>query len=114
MTWEQLKKIIEKYDNCRDFVISKAFGDGGCNEEILMGRLDRAAGNQINDGAAAFSRYGIWANTVRDHIIEAERLIAEGNISDARRLLIRAANSMSAFADIQAHFDTMGIANIEK
>jgi len=103
MTQKELTSVLDKYDNDHEFIISKAFLDGGLDP--LMARLERAAGNQMSNGAAALSRYGIWANTVRDNIIEAERLMTEGNISDARSLLIRAANSLSAFSDIQALCD---------
>jgi hypothetical protein len=68
---------------------------------------DRAALNQAEEGEATVSRYGIWANTVRDNIRESIEEIDKGNIDEAKRLLKRAANSLSAFSEIQALFDTM-------
>jgi hypothetical protein len=51
------------------------------------------------------SRYAIWANTVRDNITEAIALQENGNEDEAKRLLIRAANSLSSFSEVQSHFD---------
>jgi hypothetical protein len=53
------------------------------------------------------SRYGIWANTVRDNIRQVDIEIDNGNMREARRLLYRAANSLSAFSELQANFDSM-------
>jgi len=64
-------------------------------------------GNQMTDGEAALARYAIWANTVRDNIVEASRLIEAGQKDEAQRLLVRAANSLSAFSDVQAYFDPL-------
>lgn len=107
MTEEKMAEIFAKYDTDQEFRVSHAFPDGGIDP--LFGRLSRAAINQLCEGAAAISRYGIWANTVRDNIRQADIEIENGNISEARRLLRRAANSLSAFAELQANFDTLGI-----
>lgn len=107
MTEEELRRIIDKFDTDREFRTSQAFGSGGV--DLLSGRLHRAALNQLCEGDATVSRYGIWANTVRDNIRQADVEIENGNIIEAHRLLRRAANSLSAFAELQAHFDPIGI-----
>lgn len=107
MTEEEMEEIVERFDTDREFLIYCAFLDGGLDP--LSGRLRRAAINQLSEGTATVSRYGIWANTVRDNIRQADVEIEKGKITEARRLLRRAANSLSAFAELQAHFDLMGI-----
>lgn len=105
LTEGRLWQILDEYDNTI-LRVSSAYGDGGV--EGLRPRLERAALNQMSDGDAVFSRYAIWANTVRDNIREAMRLISQGQHDDGQKLLIRAANSLSAFSEIQAHFDPFG------
>jgi hypothetical protein len=95
------------FDSDREFIISRAFGDGGIDP--LQGRLHRAAVNQMSKGEATVSRYAIWANTVRDNIRQADKEIRNNNLIEAHRLLRRAANSLSAFSELQAHFDRMGV-----
>ena len=74
-------------------------------------RLARAGGNQAREDMAAISRYGIWANTVRDHVRTARELVRDGESQERVLEHLRlAANSLSAFADIQALFDSQGIA----
>lgn len=77
-------------------------------EEARFTRLRRAAVDQLSGDLGALSRYGIWANTVRDNIREAEAAIDDGNRREVRRFLFRAANAMSAFAELQAQFDSAG------
>jgi len=98
MNYTKIKSIIEKYD-VPMLEVSKVFSDGGLDP--LWSRLERAVINQIEDGAATVSRYGVWANTVRDNIIEAISLSESGKPDEANALLVRAANSMSAFAEVQ-------------
>lgn len=107
MTEEDIEKIIEKFNTDREFLVSHAFASGG--PDPPSNRLHRAALNQLCEGEATVSRYGIWANTVRDNIRQADIEIKNDNIIEARRLLRRAANSLSAFSELQAQFDTMGI-----
>jgi hypothetical protein len=107
---EDIDRLIESFDTDREFRISKGFSDGGLDP--LFPRLLRAAYNQQSNGDAMESRYGIWANTVRDNIIQAEREMSTGNLDEARRLMRRAANSLSAFSELQARFDPMGISRI--
>lgn len=102
LTEEKLIEILYDYDD--DILrVSQAYSDGGV--EGLRPRLQRAVLNQMSGGEAIFSRYAIWANTVRDNIREAMRLINEGKKDDGQKLLVKAANSLSAFSEIQAHFD---------
>ena len=97
-----LNEIIERYSQ-ETVQISDAYKDGGIDP--LWGRFERAASNQMNDGEATLSRYAIWANTVRDNIIEALHHLDGDNTEEARILLTRAANSLSAFSEVQAYFD---------
>ena len=105
MTEKEMVKIIERFDTDREFRVSTAFLDGGPDNP--SGRLRRAATDQLCGDEATVSRYGIWANTVRDNIREADVEIENGRITEARRLLRRAANSLSAFAELQARFDPL-------
>lgn len=103
VTEKEITAIIERYSTDQEIIISKAFPDGGLG--LIMPRLGRAALNQIDDGEAVFSRYAIWANTVRDTILEAAKRIEQGRSErEIRPLLTEVANSLSAFSDIQALF----------
>lgn len=98
MDREMLERIIRQYD-VDTLKFSRAYGDGGI--EGVWPRLERAAGNQISDGDATCSRYGIWANTVRDNVIAAIDYIKNDRPNEAEKLLIRVANNLSAYAEIQ-------------
>jgi len=100
---QMLNEIASKYETDERLVVSSAYGDGGTN--LLFPRLMRAASNQCCDGDATVSRYAIWANTVRDHISAAIRLIDSGDKEEGFRLLTVAHNSLSAFSEIQKQFD---------
>ena len=106
LTEAKLTKIIEQYD-IPEYKQSTAYGDGGPGSP--WPRFERAAGNQMTDGEATLARYAIWANTVRDNIVQASRLIEAGKKDDAQRLLVCAANSLSAFSDVQAYFDPFNL-----
>jgi hypothetical protein len=103
--YNEIQRIIEEYDNDSEFLVQDVFTDGGIDP--LFPRLDRAALNQAEDGDATVSRYAIWSNTVRDNIRQGVEEMEIGNINEAKRLLKRSANSLSAFSEIQALFDTM-------
>lgn len=102
MNFDRIQKIIRVYDS-PNIEISSAYEDGGLDP--LWPRLQRAAINQSENGLATFSRYGIWANTVRDNILDAITLLESGRIHDAKPLLVRSANAMSAFSEIQYLID---------
>ena len=102
-----IDRILEICDRDDSPVISRAYEDGGIDP--LFPRLRRAALNQISAGDAVFSRYAIWANTVRDNVRQAMDLQEQGRHEDARRFLFRTINSLSAFAEIQALCDPMEI-----
>ena len=91
MTEEEMVQILEYFETDHEFRVSKAFLDGGLDSPFP--RLRRAALNQLCDGEATISRYGIWANTVRDNIRQADREMSTGNLAETRRLMSRAANS---------------------
>jgi hypothetical protein len=100
---ERIDEIIVQFNSSSKFSISNIYGDGGaCNPAP---RLNRAAINQIEgEDGATLSRYAIWANTVRDNIIEAVELLKTDQ-DKSIELLITSANSLSAFSEIQAIFD---------
>ncbi len=104
---ELIDQIIQAFDRENEIVLSQAYSDGGT--EGLSPRLGRAALNQIAEGDATFSRYAIWANTVRDNILQAIHLLQDVDADEANRHLVRAANSLSAFVEIQALFDPLKI-----
>jgi len=99
---DQISEIIRKHDDYSRIILSQAFPDGGTSP--LFGRLERAASNQVNEGGSMSSRYGIWANTVRDNLVDALADIDDDS-SDAAKKITRCINSLSAFAEIQKLFD---------
>ncbi len=101
----RIERVIDEYDRSRRLRISEAYGDGGSGG-MLGPRLKRAAVDQACGDGAAPSRYGIWANTVRDTVIDALGRVRKGAPQgEIAPLLIAAANSLSAFAEIQRIFD---------
>lgn len=100
-----LDEIVSPFNTDERLVVSDAYEDGGTSPLFL--RLLRAASNQCVEGEATLSRYAIWANTVRDSISTALRLIENGQKDDGYRLLNAAHNSLSAFSEIQKHFDPL-------
>ena len=108
---EQLHTICEHYCTLERVAPSKAYGDGGDSLDIgrLRSRLMRGAGNVAHGDPAMFSRYGIWANTLKDLVLRAlrdvERDAPDGETVQRLQLV---ANSLSAFCDIQTLFDDMG------
>ena len=102
LTHEDLERIIQRYET-DELRWSTTYGDAGIDP--LWGRFARAVSNQIDGGDATTSRYAIWANTVRDNIVQAIELLDAGKKAEAKRLLTRGANSLSAFSDVQAYFD---------
>ena len=100
----KLNEIVEHYDQC-ELRISTAYLDGGTDP--LWPRFTRSVMNQMSDGPAALSRYAIWANTVRDNLIRGMTEMESGNTELGRYHLVRAANSLSAFGDVQAYFDPL-------
>ena len=99
---DDIYSLISKYEKPDHIVLSNSYLDGGIDP--LFPRLIRAALNQNGDGAPA--RYGIFANTVRDNIIKGMELLDSKNEKDAKKLFTRAANAMSAFADVQASIES--------
>lgn len=106
LTPEILSEIMERYDTDR-LLVSTAYADAGT--EPLRGRLEGGLLNQMEAGDAMAARYAIWANTVRDNIIAGLDALTDGEAEVGRRHLVRAANSLSAFADAQAYLDTMNL-----
>lgn len=100
---DSLSDLIARYDTETTIVRSTAYSDGG--SEPLFPRLDRAAGNQAENGGATWSRYGIWANTARDGLIEAINALRSGDEQSAVARITKVANSLSAFAEIQRSLD---------
>lgn len=74
----------------------------------LFGRLARAATDQLCGDPATLSRYTIWAETVRGIILDAIESLDRSRQNDSvRRNLIRAANSLAAFATIEDRIDPL-------
>ena len=94
----KIKAIIEKYDQSQLVKLDVRI-DGGVDP--LWPRLNRAILNQCGKGEATISRYAIWATTVRDNIEEAITHLEDADQEQARYYLTRAANSLSAFVEVQ-------------
>ena len=110
---KKFTSIIDNYKDSLDIMLSQAYRDGGAVNPFP--RLHRAMLNQLcGETGATLSRYSIWANTVRDNILEALCSI-ETDTDKAKSLLTTAINSLSCFSDIQAEFDPyeMGDKNAE-
>ncbi len=101
---EQLQALIERYDQ-PGLIVSEAYADSPLDR--VWSSFWGGALNQAEGGAAMASRYAIWANTVRDSIIEGMKAMEAGRADEGRALLVRAVNSLSAFADVQAYLDPM-------
>lgn len=106
MPAEKLGEIMDCYDQPK-LRISTAYPDAGTDP--LWSRFSGGVINQMDGGEAMPARYAIWANTVRDNIIEGLKAMEAGNTEAGRHHLIRAANSLSAFADVQAYFDSLNL-----
>lgn len=98
-----LLHIVKAHD-VEEVKISRAFLDAGCDP--LWPRFERAAVNQYEEGQAVISRYAIWANTVRDNILEGMASLDKGDTSQAHAQLTRAVNSLSAFSELQSLLGT--------
>ncbi len=95
---DDVRNLIGRFD--REVVVDLAIPvDGGTDP--LWPRFERSALNQISDGTATLSRYAIWANTVRNNLLMALDAMARGDDVPARRHLIRSANSLAAFCELQ-------------
>ena len=101
---EQLQALIERYDQS-ELIVSEAYADSPMDR--VWSSFWGGAMNQAESGPAMAARYAIWANTVRDSIIEGMKAMEAGRADEGRTLLVRAANSLSAFADVQACLDPM-------
>lgn len=97
---QNINDIIKVYEE-RNLLMPEA---GQHGTDPLWPRLHRAAVDQLNVGEATLSRYVIWANTVLNNITAALDAFDCKDDEQARYLLIRAANSLSAFAEIQKLF----------
>jgi len=102
LTPERLSAIVQRYSEDR-LLISSAYADGGTDP--LWARFEGGVINQMENGDAMAARYAIWANTVRDNIVEAIQRMESGDQAEAKRMMVRAANSLSAYSDVQAYFD---------
>lgn len=102
MLRENIDSIIERCSKASE-ILENSYSAGGCFS--LWPRFERAAMHQISGAPMAFSRYTIWANTVRHNMAEALRQLDMGHTEDARRRLVEAANSLSAFSEVQSLFE---------
>ncbi len=106
LSHDELDAINQRYD-IDELRFSTTCGDAG--SDLLWGRFSLAVGNQIELGDATPSRYAIWANTVRDNIANAIELMKADEMEEAKRLMVRAINSLSTFSDVQAYIDPFGL-----
>ncbi|GFO63654.1 hypothetical protein [Geomonas paludis] len=112
----QIQEVISRYKDSVHLRVSDAYPDGGVagGLDLLYMRLERAALNQVCDGDATFSRYAIWANTLRDTIISCIRELGEDAANlEAIKILVQVANALSAFSDIQGLFEQRQMATSE-
>jgi hypothetical protein len=50
-------------------------------------------------------------DTVKGFIVEAKKMIHEDRAGESEKLLVQAANSLSAFSEVQAYFDPFELWN---
>jgi hypothetical protein len=101
MNETNIRELIDKF-NGPQVTISTVYGDGGTDSP--WPRFERAVTNQACDGDATLSRYAIWANTVRDNLVQALAEIKNNDAEKAEVLIIRSINSLSAFSEVQGIF----------
>jgi len=93
---ELLYETIEKYTS-EDALIhppTEVDSDNLFSSGILQGRLQRAATDEAIGDSAQFSRYFIWASTIRGILTRA----IEG--STLKQELVQAVNSLACFCEI--------------
>jgi hypothetical protein len=78
------------------------YSDGGND---MHQALERAAANQMEGGTATLSRYSVWAGSICGSLKVALDEIEEGRPKEAHELIQRVADSLTAFAQLQALFD---------
>lgn len=71
----------------------------------LRGKFEGAIMNLAENGEATAARTGIWATCVREHIVQGMQAIKAGKEEDGFLLLVRAANSLAAYAEAQSYLD---------
>ncbi|HIP50287.1 MAG TPA: hypothetical protein EYG99_02445 [Candidatus Pacebacteria bacterium] len=99
MNENKIRDIITKYNTAKVSNIAET--------DYLWPRFERAALNQITDGSATVSRYGIWADTVKGHAIMAKENIEKMENRDAIEHLTKVINSLSAFSELQEELDPL-------
>ncbi len=108
-TLEKAQRVISKFHDADRIVDFEAFESGAGadgNDTMLGPRLERAAMNQSEDGAATITRYAIWAETVRGLVMTSLADVENGRINpQTKECLIKAANSLAAFSEVQRLFD---------
>ena len=73
-----------------------------------QGRLQRAAEDQAFSDEAMFSRYQIWAETLRRALMSVIEDLDSRPDENTRRSVVLVANSLGAFCEIQNRFDPEG------
>ncbi|MCG6880650.1 MAG: hypothetical protein LJE96_16095 [Deltaproteobacteria bacterium] len=118
MEEEMLNQVIERYNTDREIVSKMPCRSLNLESEdfdFIFPRLERAAINQISDGGASISRYGIWAKTIhRLMVCCIENLKKCQSSPESLRLLTKAANSLRAFSDIQSILDPLEVLDVPK
>jgi hypothetical protein len=101
-----LQEILARFDNDREIVAFREFQQQDLNsDDLMMGRLERSALNQVvNNEPTMFTRYAIWAETVRGSLLFTEENL-RGQIPEENiRRLKRCVNSLAPFSEIQRLF----------
>jgi len=91
-----IRDIITKYDTVKT--------SGTTEPNYLWPRFERAALNQISDGATTVSRYAIGADTVKGYAYMAKEKIENKEAIEYLTIVI---NSLSAFSELQEELDPL-------
>ncbi len=67
-------------------------------------RLVRAARTQVYSGEAMFSRYLIWAETLRGGLMSVVEDLDRSPDENTRRNVVLVSNSLATFCEIQSRF----------
>lgn len=112
--YSEIEEIVKKFNSDREIIPSDTYQYDGI--EGISPRLIRAAGNHVSacnepgKGVAMFSRYGIWAGTIRGVLKELLVHMEDKSISATdEKNLIKVINSLSAFCEVQKHLDPLSL-----
>lgn len=105
---DYLRDVLSFYEGIGSSKVydNKLFDESNA-AEMIYPRLQRAAFDHTDNKApATFSRYAIWASSLKSLLLDAKNMIENGECDRAIKKLILATNSVGAYIDIQAIFDS--------